>query len=546
MQKYIVIILVLLAQFLHGSNNLKKVTIQLSWFDQFQFAGYYMAKEQGFYEELGLDVEIIPFEFGIDIPKSVNDGSIDFAVGRETLILEKINNKNIVALYALFQASPLILLTTKESKIEKITDFVDKKVMTTIDDASEVSIKSMITANKVYLSQLTFLKHTHNIEDLVNKNTDVMSGYISKAPFELQQMGIPYNAFSPQDYGFDMYSDFLYTNNTLLTNDLKTVTDFKKASLKGWEYAFSNIEQSVESILKKYNAQNLSKDALLYEAKELKKLSYLNNTKLGDMSLSKLQRIYDLYNIMGLVPKQINLADFVYSQTNFYSTLRLAEKEFIKENPIISIGQSDGFFPLDFYNDIGVHDGLVHDYFEIIAEKTGLRFVSDISDKGNLVGKLLNKKVDILTLPLDVVPDNTIVTPAYFKLHETSFKLKNKRLFSINNIGIVAHIEDLEEQKRIKDAYPNSKVVSFDTINDAVEALKKTEIEILYVFEERLLTFIKNEHINYIEYASTKIKDNTLPLFVLLNKDSNILQSILIKILFLLACLDYLLNLVKD
>ena len=56
------------------SENLKKITIQLSWFDQFQFAGYYMAKEKGFYKELGLDVEIKPFEFGIDIPKEVSDG----------------------------------------------------------------------------------------------------------------------------------------------------------------------------------------------------------------------------------------------------------------------------------------------------------------------------------------------------------------------------------------------------------------------------------------------------------------------------------------
>ena len=46
------------------SENLKKITIQLSWFDQFQFAGYYMAKEKGYYKELGLDVEIKPFEFG--------------------------------------------------------------------------------------------------------------------------------------------------------------------------------------------------------------------------------------------------------------------------------------------------------------------------------------------------------------------------------------------------------------------------------------------------------------------------------------------------
>ena len=147
------------------SENLKKITIQLSWFDQFQFAGYYMAKEKGFYKELGLDVEIKPFEFGIDIPKEVSDGKIDFAVGRETLILERTKNRNIVALYALFQATPLILISTKESGINSINDFSNKRIMTTIDDSSEVSLKAMIISNKVKIEDLKFLKHTHNIND---------------------------------------------------------------------------------------------------------------------------------------------------------------------------------------------------------------------------------------------------------------------------------------------------------------------------------------------------------------------------------------------
>jgi len=110
--KLLILFLFVLPSF---GKELKKVTLQLSWFDQFQFAGYYMAKEKGFYEELGLDVEIKPFQFGLDIPKDVSDGKIDFAVGRETLILERAKDRNIVALYALFQATPLILMSTKES-----------------------------------------------------------------------------------------------------------------------------------------------------------------------------------------------------------------------------------------------------------------------------------------------------------------------------------------------------------------------------------------------------------------------------------------------
>ena len=88
------LIAILLFNFsLFANEPLRKVSIQLSWFNQFQFAGYYMAKEKGIYEEFGLDVEIKPYSHELDIPSSVDRGDSDFAVGRETLILEKVNKK---------------------------------------------------------------------------------------------------------------------------------------------------------------------------------------------------------------------------------------------------------------------------------------------------------------------------------------------------------------------------------------------------------------------------------------------------------------------
>ena len=297
----------------------KKVTLQLSWFDQFQFAGYYIAKEKGFYSDVGLDVTIAPFEFGLDIPQGVSDGKYDFAVGRETLILEKAANKRVVSLYALFQASPLILISTKESGINNIADFSNKRIMTTIDDASEVSIKAMFNSKNIDIKDLNFIKHTHNINDLIEKKTDVISAYTSKSPYHLQKMKVAYNIFAPKDYGFDMYSDLLFTSESKVANELDTVLKFKKASLKGWEYAYANIEQTVDLIIDKYNTQNLTRQELLFEAQELKKLSYYKTQKLGDIDLAKLQRIYDLYNVMGLVENKIDIEDFVLADDGFVS-----------------------------------------------------------------------------------------------------------------------------------------------------------------------------------------------------------------------------------
>ena len=313
----IIIILFFLSSTTFANSATKNITLQLSWFDQFQFAGYYVAKEKGFYKDAGLEVTIKPFKFGIDIPDEVSKGTYDFAVGRETLILEKSNNKKIVALYSLFQASPLILVSTKESKINSITDFNNKRIMTTIDDASEVSIKSMIISQKVNIQNLNFIEHSHNITDLIDHKVDIISAYASKAPYTLQNQKIKYNTFSPKDYGFDMYSDLLYTNEFHVHNDLDNVLKFKEASLKGWEYAYSHMEEAVDLILSKYNTQNLTKDELLFEAKILKELSYYKTENLGNIDLNKLQRIYDLYNVMGLINNQIQIKDFVLIEDSF-------------------------------------------------------------------------------------------------------------------------------------------------------------------------------------------------------------------------------------
>ena len=293
------------------SKDLTKVTIQLSWFDQFQFAGYYMAKEQGFYKDAGLDVQILPFSLGMNIPKMVNDGDVDFAIGRENLILEKAKYPKIIALAAIFQATPLVLLTTKDSGIDSFNKFENKKLMRTKDDGSEVSIKAMLASSKIDVKSIAQVEHSHNIYDLIEKRVDIISAYTSKAPYILQKEQIKYNIFYPKDYGFDMYSDFLITNIDKYNNDYNIVEKFKKASLKGWEYAYNNIEKSVDIIFEKYNTQNISKDELIFEANELKKLSYLNNNKLGDIKQEKVQRIYDLYNVMGYINNEFKIDNFI-------------------------------------------------------------------------------------------------------------------------------------------------------------------------------------------------------------------------------------------
>lgn len=459
------------------SENLKKITIQLSWFDQFQFAGYYMAKEKGFYKELGLDVEIKPFEFGIDIPKEVSDGKIDFAVGRETLILERTKNRNIVALYALFQATPLILISTKESGINTINDFSNKKIMTTIDDSSEVSLKAMIISNKVKVEDLNFLKHTHNINDLLNKNTDVISAYISKAPFQLNQKSVEYNIFDPKHFGFDMYSDMLYTSENLINRDLNAVLLFKKASLKGWEYAYSNIQESADLIYKKYNSEKLTKAELIYEGRELKKLSYFKTANLGEIKKDKIQRIYDLYNLMGLIDTPIDLEKFVFDLNNLKNlTFSESELKYLEKKDTLSMCVIPNAMPYsDIKNDEFV--GFVADYMHLIEEKIKkpIKLIPTQSWAESLKFAA-DRKCDILPSAVWTEERDDIFsfTKPYLNIpfvlltkSDTSFinnisSLKNKKISVVESYSIINTLRN-----KYKD-------IEFIEVKDIDEGIKKT------------------------------------------------------------------------
>ncbi|RXJ83905.1 ABC transporter substrate-binding protein [Arcobacter sp. CECT 8985] len=511
------------------SKDLERVSLQLSWFSQFQFAGYYIAKEKGFYEDVGLDVNIKKFNFGVDVPNEVNIGKSNFGVGRETLLLDKSNGKHIVALYALFQASPLILLSLKDSNINKIKDFENKRIMTTRDDASEVSIKAMITSKNVDYSKMTFLKHTHNIMDLVNKKTDIISAYISKSPYLLNKMKIKYNIFYPKDYGFDMYSDFLFTNSKEIKNHEQRVIDFKNASLKGWQYAFSHIQETAKLIYNKYNEQHLTLEQLIFEAKKLKKLAYYNNETLGNIKLDKVQRIYDLYNVMGLTKKQINVSSFIYN--NKYNLFTKGEKSYIKNrkeiniclNPNISLANNNG----------GKISLIFNDLIKLLEKNSGLDFnIINSTSYDKSFEKFKNKRCDILPTIYKskllkkeaLFTDDYVNVPLVIATKENVAFISNINSLKNKKIGIVG---DKHFVSFIKKYYPRLNIEKTKNLKEGLDKVVKNKLYAQIDTITRMSEEIQSNYLTKLK-ISGKLNKN-LPLYFAIDKSDNFLLNILNK-----------------
>jgi diguanylate cyclase (GGDEF)-like protein/PAS domain S-box-containing protein len=307
------LIMVLFSIFLFAQDA-KKVTLQLNWLNQFQFAGYYIAKEKGFYSDVNLDVHIKEFNFDINVIEEIKTKRADFSIGRSSLLIDKINAEDVVALGAIFQESPLMLLVKKDSNINEVKDLKNKKIMFTKDTSYSASILAMLSASKLKTGDYEIQEHSFNINDLISGKTDAMASYLSNEPILLKEKGIEYKIFHPKDYGFNFYSDILFSSSKFIKDNPKLTKDFYNASIKGWEYAFDNLAETAEIIYSKYNTQNKTLIQLIKEGEILKKLAYSNNEGLGYLNESKLNDIINIFRIFGLGNKNINMDidDFIY------------------------------------------------------------------------------------------------------------------------------------------------------------------------------------------------------------------------------------------
>jgi ABC-type nitrate/sulfonate/bicarbonate transport system substrate-binding protein len=305
------LIMVLFSIFLFAQDA-KKVTLQLNWLNQFQFAGYYIAKEKGFYSDVNLDVHIKEFNFDINVIEEIKTKRADFSIGRSSLLIDKINAEDVVALGAIFQESPLMLLVKKDSNINEVKDLKNKKIMFTKDTSYSASILAMLSASKLKTGDYEIQEHSFNINDLISGKTDAMASYLSNEPILLKEKGIEYKIFHPKDYGFNFYSDILFSSSKFIKDNPKLTKDFYNASIKGWEYAFDNLAETAEIIYSKYNTQNKTLIQLIKEGEILKKLAYSNNEGLGYLNESKLNDIINIFRIFGLGNINMDIDDFIY------------------------------------------------------------------------------------------------------------------------------------------------------------------------------------------------------------------------------------------
>ena len=303
-----ILVLVFTLLVLPQSQALDRVTLQLKWLHQFQFAGYYAALEKGFYSEAGLDVQIREGGPNVDAIEDVVAGRADFGVGTSGALIARAQGKEVVVLAAVFQHSPAILLVPRRAAVSSIFALQDRPLM---DTPGSEDIAAMLKLAGVDYTKMPRVKHNGDPLDLVSGKADAMVAYSTNEPFVLEQLGVPYLAFSPRGSGIDFYSDNLVTSEKQIKTHPQRVADFRAASLRGWQYALSHKEEIVDLILRRYS-QAKNREALLFEANQTEVLVQPGLIELGYQNPARWQAIADTYHTLGMLPEAKVPEDLIY------------------------------------------------------------------------------------------------------------------------------------------------------------------------------------------------------------------------------------------
>lgn len=450
--------------------GLESVSLQLKWKHAFQFAGFYTAKEQGYYKTAGLDVEIREVSAETEITEEVLSGRATYGLSDSALVYTRLKGKPVVALAALFQHSPLALMTLKSSGISKPEHLRGKRVMR-FGYTQTTSLVAMLASRGVSSNEFSNIPHSFNIDDLIHGNTDAYEVYTTDQPHQLKMQGIEYNLIDPMDYGFDFYGDILFTSSEEINQHSERTSRFHKASLKGWEYAFAHIDETIELILAKYNTQQLSKEHLQFEASVLKKISGIDSNSLGEINRGKIDFIASIYRLLGLSEKN-TLDGFIYKEVVTHLTAN--EQTFIERHDFRAI-TTDKWAPFNLRNSSGELSGIAIDYWELIKNRTHINSRYLIANTWQEVLDSINGKTADLTISTGITEDRKKY--ALFSKPYASFPIA---LATTNDKGFISSASYLQGKKVavgrgysahkiLKQNYPEIQFIPADNITDALK-----------------------------------------------------------------------------
>jgi len=337
-------LLILLCSGAFAEDALRSVNLQLKWDHQFQFAGYYAAQWKGFYAEEGLDVTFTPRVNPDKSLKTVHielaEGRADFAIGGPDLLQYVDAGYPFVLLSSLYQRSPFSFVVLDQSDIFSVADLYQSCIGTT-HDFGEMELKTLFLKEGFQLEGVNWGEFKFGLESLIDNSCPVVITYGVSAKWAAKEKDLKVRELKSEHFGIQFYGDVLYTRELLATQEPQFVEAFRKASMKGWQYALDHPNEIARMIDQKLNRVFIYKDNFEYNILSADEIRILTNypiTQLGHSNYERWKKIQSYLYEIGVVETQDLSPKFIFDYEKLQQNQLKSSKRILLYFSIVLVG----------------------------------------------------------------------------------------------------------------------------------------------------------------------------------------------------------------
>ena len=273
--------------------GLRKVVLQTDWFPQAEHGGFYQALARGYYQQAGLDVEILPGGPGAGIKFKVAKGDADFGMNRsDDLFVAASQGMPLVMVAATMEHDPMALMVHADSPVKTFKDLDGRVVI------GNVGMAYMPFLERKFAIHFDKRQNTYGLGEFLANPETIQQCMLTNEPFFAAQQGRKVRTLALADAGYDCYHA-IFCRRELLRTSPEVVRAFVQASIRGWRDYLDGDPTKANALILARNPQ-MSAELLQFSRSEmiLRRLVHGDRAAGEDIGQLSLARLSDQMEIL--------------------------------------------------------------------------------------------------------------------------------------------------------------------------------------------------------------------------------------------------------
>lgn len=227
----------LISRFAHAATPL---ALQAAWINDAEFAGYFVAIDNGYYAEEGLELTYLSGGPDVIPESSIITGKADIALTTPDTTIKAIAEQGakFKIIGTQYQKNPIGIVSLESNPINSPQDLVGKTLA--VPPVNVISVEAMLKLNNIDRSKVNIVPYSYDPTPLIKGEIDASLDFTTNVPYSIKLQGVEATSFLLYDFGYTTFNDTVVVTEETLAGKRKELVAWLRASRKGWDENFKD------------------------------------------------------------------------------------------------------------------------------------------------------------------------------------------------------------------------------------------------------------------------------------------------------------------